>query len=78
MEHIGHKIRGHRIAMIFQDPMTSLNPFLRTGRQISEVIEELQVLLKIRTLKEYKYVDESSNQYEPISVYRLSTLFYFK
>jgi peptide/nickel transport system ATP-binding protein/oligopeptide transport system ATP-binding protein len=34
------RIRGHRIGMIFQDPMTSLNPTLRIGRQISEVIEE--------------------------------------
>jgi oligopeptide transport system ATP-binding protein len=30
------KIRGREIAMIFQDPMTSLNPVLTIGRQISE------------------------------------------
>ncbi|HWT04480.1 MAG TPA: ABC transporter ATP-binding protein, partial [Xanthomonadales bacterium] len=30
------KIRGHDIAMIFQDPMTSLNPVLTIGEQIAE------------------------------------------
>lgn len=33
------KIRGNRIAMIFQDPMTSLNPVLTIGRQITESLE---------------------------------------
>ncbi|MBR6090881.1 MAG: ABC transporter ATP-binding protein [Anaerolineaceae bacterium] len=32
------KIRGDKISMIFQDPMTALNPVLRIGDQISEVI----------------------------------------
>jgi len=32
-------IRGNNIAMIFQDPMTSLNPVLTISRQISEAIE---------------------------------------
>ncbi len=33
------KIRGNRIAMIFQDPMTSLNPFLTVAQQMTEVTE---------------------------------------
>src|SRR5438445_10483114 len=33
------KIRGKRIAMIFQDPMTSLNPFLSISKQLTEVTE---------------------------------------
>jgi peptide/nickel transport system ATP-binding protein len=32
------KIRGNRIAMIFQEPMTSLNPVLTIGEQIAEAI----------------------------------------
>jgi len=32
-------IRGSRVGMIFQDPMTSLNPYLRIGVQLREVAE---------------------------------------
>ena len=32
-------IRGHKISMIFQEPMTSLNPVLTIGRQLTESIE---------------------------------------
>ena len=37
-------IRGNRIAMIFQDPMTSLNPVLTIGRQVGEALEVHQGL----------------------------------
>jgi peptide/nickel transport system ATP-binding protein len=33
------EIRGGRIAMIFQEPMTALNPLMSIGRQIEEVVE---------------------------------------
>src|SRR5436305_4032575 len=34
------RIRGAEIAMIFQDPMTSLNPVIKVGEQIVEQIQE--------------------------------------
>ena len=33
-----HKIRGDKIAMIFQDPLSSLNPIVKIGKQITEAM----------------------------------------
>lgn len=48
-------IRGNRISMIFQDPMTSLNPVLTVGEQVSEAIALHQNLTKHEILE--KVVD---------------------
>ena len=39
-------VRGRRISMIFQDPMTSLNPYLRISRQLTEVLEQHEKVSK--------------------------------
>jgi len=39
-----NKVRGREIAMIFQDPMTSLNPFLTIEQQMTEVVMHHQKL----------------------------------
>ena len=33
-----HRIRGHKIGMIFQDPLSSLNPIVKIGKQITEAM----------------------------------------
>lgn len=45
------KIRGHQIAMIFQEPMTSLNPVLSIGRQVSEPLMVHQGLTRTEALE---------------------------
>jgi len=45
-------IRGRDIGMIFQDPMTSLNPTIRIGKQISESLIKHQKLSKKEAKKE--------------------------
>jgi peptide/nickel transport system ATP-binding protein len=41
-----HQIRGNQISMIFQEPVSSLNPVHRIGDQISEAIKASQTYFK--------------------------------
>jgi oligopeptide/dipeptide ABC transporter ATP-binding protein len=41
-----NRIRGKKITMVFQDPLTSLNPVIRIGKQIAEAIERHMKLNK--------------------------------
>ena len=44
-------VRGNEIAMIFQEPMTSLNPVLTVGRQVAEPLEVHQNVRKAEALE---------------------------
>lgn len=46
------KLRGNKIAMIFQDPMTSLDPVYTIGKQIAEVLLQHRTMTKAEAKKE--------------------------
>ncbi len=52
------RLRGHRISMIFQEPMTSLNPVLTVGTQIAEnVVRHLGVSWKAGAERAFEMLD---------------------
>ncbi len=59
------KIRGNKAAMIFQDPMTTLNPLQTVGQQIAEVIE-----LHEKDLSKQEVEDRASEMLELVGIPR--------
>jgi len=63
-------IRGRRISMVFQDPSASLNPTLRIGDQISEVLMRHQKLTQKEALEEAAAALERTGIHRPRDIMR--------
>ncbi|WP_040725114.1 ABC transporter ATP-binding protein [Thiomicrorhabdus sp. Kp2] len=64
------KVRGKQVAMIFQEPMTSLNPVMKVGDQVAEVLRlhlglnNKQARAKVVSLFEEVGIPESKDRYD--------------
>tara|TARA_B100000953_G_scaffold80966_1_gene65984 strand:+ start:4610 stop:6232 length:1623 start_codon:yes stop_codon:yes gene_type:complete len=63
------KIRGFEISMIFQEPMNSLNPSMKCGRQVLETILKHKVLTNIKAKKRVLELFEMVKLNSPETVY---------
>ena len=71
-----HKIRGDKIAMVFQDPLSSLNPIVKIGKQITEAMilknraaramGRKEFNTKLSVLKDYMNLATNNEQTEVI------------
>ncbi len=62
--------RGNRIAMIFQEPMTSLNPSMRCGRQIEEALQLHLGLTKTKARRQTLRLLEEVRLPHPEKIYK--------
>lgn len=64
------KIRGNKIAMIFQEPMTSLNPVLTCGEQIQEI------LIRHKKISKKEAAAQAINWFEKVKLPVANEMFY--
>lgn len=58
-----HKIRGDKISMVFQDPLSALNPIMRTGAQITEAIIQNNKVKREDAAAELKHLRTNLNKH---------------
>lgn len=64
------KIRGNKIGMIFQEPMSSLNPTMTCGKQVAEVLEQHTKLNKTAIKKEVLSLFEKVKLPRPKGIFK--------
>lgn len=64
------RLRGSKISMIFQEPMSALNPSMRCGRQVAEILEIHSALSPTEIKKEVLRLFEEVELPRPESIYK--------
>ena len=67
------KIRGNKIAMVFQEPMTSLNPVLTVGFQINETLRIHRGLSKQQAKEDNRNFENGRNAFTGAKIQRISS-----
>lgn len=62
-EEVFHQIRGNNIAMIFQDPLSSLNPIMKVGKQLTEAMIANNYAQRRQSKINYKVMISALNDY---------------
>lgn len=63
------KIRGREVSMIFQEPMSSLNPSMRCGEQVIEILQQHLIISKEEARQESLVLLEKVRLLEPEKIY---------